>query len=358
MAAGGGVGISGRSSYSGVTSKVCQKTGVDNHATRANSMFTASGLTERPCYPIHSSVSTLIETPLPHLGTLHIAGPDAINFLQGQVSNDTRRLQAGEPLLAAYSNSQGRVIAVLHLLPHSSGVLAVLPRDLVQPTCERLRKFVLRAKVKIEDASERLAVSGALDASALAAAGLPVPDERGYLERDGIGIARIGPATAPGPARFWVIRAAFAAGEHREASSETAWRLADIRAGMPIVYAATSEAFVAQMLNLDLLEGISFSKGCYTGQEIIARTQHLGRIKRRMFRLRLADGDWSIGATVALADGRSGRLLELAPAETEMEALAVLNLEPGAPAEDSSRATPAAHATLLPLPYSARLNAP
>ncbi len=92
--------------------------------------------------------------------------------------------------------------------------------------------------------------------------------------------------------RRWIIgRAAEDCGTRRMRAAkriEDAWRLADIRAGLPQVYAATSEAFVAQMLNLDLLDGISFTKGCYTGQEIIARTQHLGRIKRRLFRLQLA----------------------------------------------------------------------
>ncbi len=113
---------------------------------------------------------------------------------------------------------------------------------------------------------------------------------------------------------------------------EQAWRLADIHAGLPQVYAATSEAFVAQMLNLDLLDGISFSKGCYTGQEIIARTQHLGRIKRRMFRLRLPAGEWSIGQALHLSDGRQGRLTEVIESDGRVEALAVLNVEPTPPA--------------------------
>jgi hypothetical protein len=306
---------------------------------------------------------------LAHLGVLRFAGPDAVDFLQGQVSNDTRRLAEGAPLLAAYSSAQGRVIAVLHLLPHSSGVIALLPRDVLAATCERLRKFVLRAKVKIEDVSDRLAVVGVLGNGALGAAGLPHPDARGYLERDGIGIARIGPAAESN--RYWMIRDA-AAESGSAPDIETAWRLADIRAGLPTVYAATSEAFVAQMLNLDLIDGISFSKGCYTGQEIIARTQHLGRIKRRMVRLRLAPREWAIGGAVTLADGRSGRLTELAPAGGHFEALAVLNLEAGAagdrapgdrapgdpaPADgavaaDASAAREAADALELPLPYS------
>jgi tRNA-modifying protein YgfZ len=286
---------------------------------------------------------------LAHLGVLRFAGPDAINFLQGQVSNDTRRLAAGEPMLAAYSSAQGRVIAVLNLLPHTSGVIALLPRDVLGVTAERLRKFVLRAKVKIEDLTDRLAIIGMLDATALVAVGLDVPDEKGYLEHDGVAIARVGPGTSQ-TTRYWIVRETPGAVDNN-ADVESAWRLADIRAGLPTVYAANSEAFVAQMLNLDLIDGISFSKGCYTGQEIIARTQHLGRIKRRMFRLRLPQGSWSIGQPLRLADGRSGRLTELAPVDAGFEALAVLTLEAsGADAEAvAAAATPA---TELSLPYT------
>jgi len=327
-------------------------------------------------YPIHRSVSTDSirvarvageHAPaagpgrLAHVGALRFAGPDAVNFLQGQVSNDTRRLAEGAPLLAAYSSAQGRVIAVLHLLPHSSGVIALLPRDVLGATCERLRKFVLRAKVKIEDVSDRLSVIGVLGTEGLRAAGLPAPDIRGYLERDGIGIARVAPTAQGESSRYWMIREAGPAESDVAPDIETAWRLADIRAGLPTVYAATSEAFVAQMLNLDLIDGISFSKGCYTGQEIIARTQHLGRIKRRMVRLRLAAREWSIGGSVQLADGRAARLIELAPADGHVEALAVRNVEAGAAAEGApgERASgerapgdPLSDGIELTLPYS------
>ena len=122
--------------------------------------------------------------------------------------------------------------------------------------------------------------------------------------------------------------------------------------------------FVAQMLNLDLIDGISFTKGCFTGQEIIARTQHLGRIKRRMYRLRLPAGGWTVGQAVRLADGRSGRLTELASAGAGFEALAVLNLEPGSPAgaaaeaQDMGESEAASGARIeaaeLPLPYPLR----
>ena len=267
---------------------------------------------------------------LAHLSVLRFAGADALAFLQGQVSNDTRRLADGFPLLAAYSSAQGRVVAVLHLLPHSSGVLAILPREIALPTLERIKKFVLRAKVKIEDVSEQFAVAGAYDASALDPGQVPAAGAA-YLERDAVAVARVVDGTQSASPRYWVVHPhggdSAARGAPAEQGAELAWRLADIRAGMPQVFGATSEQFVAQMLNLDLLDAISFSKGCYTGQEIIARTQHLGRIKRRLSRLRLPAGSWSIGQPLRLADGRTGRLTDVVPVGGGYEALAVLSLD-------------------------------
>jgi folate-binding protein YgfZ len=285
------------------------------------------------------------------MGLLRFAGPDAHVFLQGQLSNDTRRLKEGLPLLAALSTAQGRVTAVLHLLPHSSGIIALLPREVLPATLERLRKFVLRAKVSIEDLSEQFGAFGLHDPAALHLAAVAIPGSSGgYVEQDGIGIARV----RPGSNRLWVIGGStalaqhgLATGEHEAQRIERDWRLADIRAGLPQVYAATAEMFVAQMLNLDLIDGISFTKGCFTGQEIIARTQHLGRIKRRMFRLRLPLKDWAIGQALKLTDGRAGRLTELVADGEEFEALAVLNLD----AEAADQPADAVAAVELPLPY-------
>ena len=268
---------------------------------------------------------------LQHLGVLRFTGPDSLSFLQGQVSNDTRRLSEGAPVLAAYSSPQGRVLTVMHLLPHSTGVVAILPRELVSTTLERLRKFVLRAKVQMEDASERLHVSGQHGMRGLHSARLAVPHpDKPYVEQDGVGVALVSRDSD----RYWVIGAADELAKHGLAGDvryadqiEHDWRLADIRAGLPQIYLATGETFVAQMLNLDLLGGISFSKGCYTGQEIIARTQHLGRIKRRLYRLQLPSGDWRIGQALHLSDGRGGRLVEVVRSGDGFEALAVLNVE-------------------------------
>ncbi len=351
-------------------------------AVNLRSRHVHTGLTEGRAYPSHGamnhssvtvhpgSAAATAAARLPHLGVLRFAGPDAAVFLQGQVSNDTRRLTQGAPLLAALSTPQGRVTAILHLLPHSSGVIAVMPRELIVPVAERLRKYVLRAKVQIEDLSGEFEVrgwhgmggpaagTGASDTVAPGAAApgasapgalAHVPDARGYAEQGGIGVARV---AAGDPGRYWAIGRdrdfaavgvesvgdartdhaprADAQGAHAPGAAEAAWRLADIRAGMPQIYAATRDAFVAQMLNLDLIEGISFTKGCFTGQEIIARTQHLGRIKRRLHRLRLPAGAWAIGQAIHLPDGRVGRLTEVAAVGAEFEALAVLTLQTSA----------------------------
>jgi folate-binding protein YgfZ len=295
---------------------------------------------------------------LKYLGVLRFTGADSLSFLQGQVSGDTRRLAQGHGLLAAYSSPQGRVLALMNLLPHSSGTLAILPRDLVLPTLEGLRKFVLRAKVKIEDASEALGVSGQYGLQGLKAAGVPVPtSDTPYLEKDGIGVAIVN----KDPGRYWVIATPgllaerALAGDYSDGERvEQDWRLANVRAGLPQIYLATREAFVAQMLNLDLLDGISFNKGCYTGQEIIARTQHLGRIKRRLFRLRLPAGDWVVGQALRLADGRAGRLIEVVETRQEFEALAVLPMDSAAAsgaADGDPGTSPPVAATQLALPY-------
>jgi folate-binding protein YgfZ len=292
---------------------------------------------------------------LTSLSLLRFSGSDAIAFLQGQVSNDTRRLADGAPLLSAYSSAQGRVVAVLHLLPHSSGVMAILPRELALPTLERLRKFVLRAKVKIEDLSDRYSVAGAHDSAAIEPENLPAAGTF-YSEREEVAVARVPDGVQSATPRYWVVspreNGAAAPGGDAETRADLAWRLADIRAGLPQVYAATSEEFVAQMLNLDLLDAISFTKGCYTGQEIIARTQHLGRIKRRLSRLRLPPGSWSIGQPLRLADGRTGRITDVVGVGDGFEALAVLGLRGATPAADTEAGTgEAVPADELPLPY-------
>jgi folate-binding protein YgfZ len=212
-------------------------------------------------------------TLLPFLGVLRVAGPDALNFLQGQLTNDLRLLADGRTQLAALNTPQGRVVALLRLRLFEGTVYALLPTELIEPVSALLRRYVLRSKVRLEAATE-LHVGWVGQGTA-----------SGPIVFDYAPCRRVVAATADA----WRMVAGSAPIPVR-AGIRDEWLALDIADGLPQVFAATSGAFVAQMLNLDLLDAISFSKGCYTGQEIVARTQHLGRIKRRLCRFVLPPG--------------------------------------------------------------------
>ena len=287
------------------------------------------------------------------LGALRLRGADVSRFLQGQLSNDMTRLGAQRALLAGYHNAQGRAIALLRLVQlGADDVLAVLPRELVAPVAARLGKFVLRAKVHLQDESPQWSLEGALASAATDIEAQPhVPAARDAVARAGDTlIVRCSQA----PARFLLIRPAGAPAtlEGLAPLSLVDWQLAAIAAGEPQVYAATSEQFVAQMLNLDLLDGIAFDKGCYTGQEVIARAHYRGRVKRRMQRfLSGAARELRPGDAGTLADGRAFKVIEAArraDGNCEFLAVAALAADPAAAAEAAGEPLVA---SALPLPY-------
>jgi len=245
-------------------------------------------------------------------GIVRVSGVDAVKFLQGQLSNDVSKLSAQQSLLAGYHNPQGRTIALLRLVQwNTDDILAVLPRELAAVVTARLAKYVLRAKVKIVDESAQWRIVGLVGAQA---------------QGDGAVFVRVGDQ----PPR-WLAISPVDAATHAGAESRAdgmfplldytpidraTWRRLEVASGQPQVYAATSEEFVAQMLNLDALNAIAFDKGCYTGQEVIARAHYRGRVKRRMQRfvsrqpLQLAPGDAG-----EFADGRSFKVVSSAPLE-------------------------------------------
>jgi hypothetical protein len=233
--------------------------------------------------------------PLPFLGVLRVGGPDAAAFLQGQLTNDVRLLAGGRTQLSALNTPQGRVVALLRLRQGRDAIYALLPRELLEPVHAMLRRYVLRSKVELHIGSNlQPGWMGCAEATAVAGSDPCVATHS--LAPDGPDVPirvvfdyAAGRQVVAAPPAAWQP---FTAATPREtaANIENAWRAADIAAGLPQVVAATSGAFVPQMLNLDLLDGISFSKGCYTGQEIVARTQHLGRIKRRLLRFHVPCG--------------------------------------------------------------------
>jgi folate-binding protein YgfZ len=302
---------------------------------------------------MHSDLSTV---PLDALGVLRARGPDMVSFLQGQLSNDLALLSPQRSQLAGYHNPQGRVIAVLRLLQLApEDLLAVLPAELAAPVAARLSRFILRAKVRLTDESPQWRIRGLLprgpggNDAALPAAGNEVSRIEGAC------VVRL----AGAPARWlWVSAASGEPLPPSPAADPLAWQRLAIAAGEPQVYAATSEEFIAQMLNLDCLGAIAFDKGCYTGQEIIARAHYRGRVKRRMQRFvtaarqALAPGDAG-----TLSDGRAFRVVDVAPlADGRCEFLAVTQLRAGEVAEESGAAAQAGSAALaaeqLALPYA------
>jgi folate-binding protein YgfZ len=241
---------------------------------------------------------------------LRFHGNDARKFLQGQLSNDMNLLDDRRLVLAGYHNPQGRVLALLRLLaPTPDEIIALLPAELAEPTVTALKRFVLRAKLTISQDSSPAALTA---------------------------FSAIGPLLAPDA------------------------RARDITEGVPQVYAATSAMFVAQMLNLDCVQAISFTKGCYTGQEIIARSHYRGRIKRRMQRF-LTDAPAALapGQGVTLNDGRAAQIVDaIARADGRSEFLAVAPVPrtagtapPPAPASDTPAQTRLS-CSPLPLPYA------
>jgi tRNA-modifying protein YgfZ len=231
------------------------------------------------------------------LGTLLVSGADARTFLQGQLSADIDALTPAHALLAACNSVQGRVQAVLWLVERSDGIALLLPASLTERIAARLRKYVLRSKVRID---------------ALPAA-IELTEPPAYRERE--------------------------------------WQLAGIRAGLPQVYPETYETFVAQMLNLDVLGGVNFEKGCYTGQEIIARTHFRGAIKRRMFRFECACPPPAPGTRVLAGEQHAGDVVDAAATEAGCELLAVITLAQ-ADAELELESNRGGRIQRLPLPYS------
>lgn len=264
-----------------------------------------------PTQSIHTAL-------LPFLGVLRIGGEDAARFLQGQLTNDTRLLADGRTQLTACNTPQGRVVALLRLRQTDDAIYALLPHELATPVAASLRRFVLRAKVDLQIAAD-------LQVAWVARTLSPIP-ESGATE---IVSFDYGPGRQVIAAHGATLRAmAGLSLERPHPEIENEWRAADISAGLPQVYAATSGSFVPQMLNLDRLDAISFGKGCYTGQEIVARTQHLGRIKRRTLRYRLPPGpELAPLAGLSLDGQKIAEVVMSATRDTAIELLAVTSLE-------------------------------
>jgi tRNA-modifying protein YgfZ len=242
------------------------------------------------------AVTGLVFADLGHLGVISVHGRDTAEYLQGQFSNDVREVDEDHSQLSAYCTPKGRILGLFRLFRRGDTYYLRLPLDTLDAVLERLRRYVLRAEVTLEDATDnfiRIGVTGKEAAVELSTVIANLPEQAGaaVTTRD-LSVLRV-PGVHP---RFEVYALSYDAARSvwdtlnvRGAPvGLAAWQLTEIQAGLPNVFASTAELFLPQMLNLQLIDGVNFRKGCYPGQEIVARTQYLGALKRRMYTGRIA----------------------------------------------------------------------
>ena len=299
------------------------------------------------------------------LALLSISGADAGTFLQGQLSNDVTALTERTWQYTSYNSPAGRMLANFPLWRSGddpTGFRALLPGDIAPPVRERLARYVLRSKVTLVDesaASARFGIGGPTAAAAIAAVFGSVPEPRALVRSTATEILALSTT------RFVVIApkdtaAPLAASlqAHATPADDAVWRWLAIRAGVGIVTQATQDRFVPQMANLDALDGLSYQKGCYTGQEIVARTHYLGRLKERLFAYHAPASEAlpEPGARVwssAFGDQPCGTVVSAAPSPLGgFDLLAVLQI--AAAASGDVRLQPIGGAALEPfsLPYA------
>lgn len=269
---------------------------------------------------------------LPSFAVLRIAGADAGKFLQGQLSNDMERLDSRQLLHAGLHNAQGRVIALLLLARGGDDeVIALLPASVAPLVVQHLQRFILRARVSISNETGAWRIYGVIGDLPDVAEGMP---------------ALRWPGATPRSCLLQPADQSPLAADHPDFAPR--WQALQMADGIARVEAFNSGQFVAQMLNLDCIDAISFDKGCYTGQEIIARAHYRGRVKRRMQRfISESAANLQAGAALTLHDGRDAVIVDaMLHADGRCEFLAVAAW----PAPEPT-AVDGLRCTTLPLPY-------
>ena len=298
---------------------------------------------------------------LSHLGLISVSGADATSFLQGQFTNDTTKLSAGLVQYSALCSPQGRMLANFLIWQDAESYFLQLHPELTETIATRLARFVLRAKVVIKNNTDdwiRVGIAGQNAAEIVRPLVPSLPEGNMHMVKiPGLQIIRldeqrfqINTAIAQAPLLWKRLNAS------GQAVGEAIWRWLSIQSGIPEISPATQDKFVPQMINFDLIDGISFKKGCYTGQEIVARTHYLGKLKRRMYRAHVNGtsapqaGDPVFSAD--LGDQASGMVVNAAPApEGGFDVLASIQIS-SASTESLHWKTPDGELlTRQPLPY-------
>ena len=301
-----------------------------------------------------------IVADLSQLGVIAFRGEDTATFLQGQLTNDLRALHADTAQWNAYCNPKGRLLGNFLMWRQGEDYCLQLSGDILASVQKRLSMFIMRAKVQARDASDetvRLVVAGKQAVAAVTAAMGGVPESAMRSAAVDAGqVIRVGDdkfvlSVAPEHAGVvWkVLR------ESATPVGAPVWDWLRLNAGIPMIVAATQEQFVPQMVNLEVIGGVNFQKGCYPGQEIVARSQYLGKLKRRMFLAHVdveaAPGDHLYSADF---DGQvTGTVVNAAPAPSGgFDILAVVQVESANTQTLHLKAADGAALSLKPLPYA------
>jgi folate-binding protein YgfZ len=316
---------------------------------------------------LESARSRTVLSDLSHFGLIHFRGEDAETFLQGQLSCDIRRVTSLAASYGSYCNPKGRILATFLIWRAADdGYLMRLPAMLLAGIQKRLAMYVLRAKVKLEDSSGTWVRIGMAGSSAAALLG----EILGEIPTEPLGVRYSERASIIhlGENRFQLLILPEDASVIWEDLSRNAmlvgkpcWDWLEIRAGIPNILPPTQEQFVPQMVNLDALGGISFQKGCYPGQEIVARTQYLGKIKRRMFlaNVRSETSDAPIEAgdelfSADLGEQSAGMVVNAASSPNGgTDLLAVIQTSSVEASEIRWKSLDGPALGIMPLPYSA-----
>ncbi|GMQ88209.1 MAG: folate-binding protein YgfZ [Gammaproteobacteria bacterium] len=292
----------------------------------AGAEFSDTGVAHYGSLRRELSVATTgnIFADLSHYGLISAHGEDTETFLQGQFTNDIRKVTDGHSQLSGLCNPKGRLLATFRVFHRGDSYYLCLPASMLEDVIKRLRMFVLRSKVTLEDASDtfvHLGVSGDDAQQELRKFAGELPDTVNAAVQAGHHTIIQVPGVHPSYEIFTTVDDARQLWDRLNVQSAPigadAWQLLDIQAGIPVISPQTREAFVPQMTNLQLIDGVSFQKGCYTGQEIVARMQYLGKLKRRMYRARIDNGPRPTGdEEVFSADNAqqsAGKLVSAAP---------------------------------------------
>ncbi len=236
-------------------------------------------------FSVNKPLNTNSITAIAHLSIISVTGKDASQFLQGQLSCNINELSDSTSFFTAFSNAKGRTISSLLVLKQAENYILILPEELIEKVINKLRMYILRSEVKIKNITDESAIIGVTTNQDL----LPIQPETNFSINNSSEITIKFPSKDN---RFLIVSPVSHAkalwtqliqNNNLTICNSTSWRYQDISAGIPWLTEATSEQYIPQMLNIDKLGGISFNKGCFTGQEIIARTHYLGKAKRALF---------------------------------------------------------------------------